>query len=176
MEVKMKKIFLALAILNVEANCMERWGAYFNVVHNGIGQLVVAKVAPGNNDVKLLGHEFEEKNQLNLAEEEDALEVVVSNINSGTIGIYSSENLESSLLNFVVRKTAKHAPATVDLTNVGAGMMAVLYRPSMGGGDNFVLALGHSESDVSASTVRQSQRLGRIQTYFPIKSIVGPTQ
>jgi hypothetical protein len=173
MEVKMRKIFLALVVFNVEVNCMEKWAAYFDVVHGGMEGRVVAKVVPDNNNVKLLDHEFEERDQLNLTEEEDTLEVVVSNANSGTIGIYSSEDLDNSLLNFVVQKTGKHAPATVIFENISRGLRAVAYRPSMGVGDNFVLAFGQRESDISISTVQQAQHLGRLQMYFPVSSVVG---
>jgi hypothetical protein len=32
------------------------------------------------------------------------------------------------------------------------------------------------KSDISVSTVQQAPRLGHLQTYFPIKSVVGAAQ
>jgi hypothetical protein len=173
MEVEMKKIFLVLVVFGVEANCMEKWTAYFSVTHNGIEEGIIAKVAPNGNNIKLLGHMFEEEDQLDLTEEEDSLEVAISNANTGTIEICSSENTQNHLLSFLVQKTGKHVPATVNFIDVSRGIMAVLYRPSMGGGDNFVLAFGRRESDVAVSTVQQAQRLGHLQMYFPVCSMVG---
>ena len=110
---------------------------------------------------------------MNLAEEQDSLEIVGSNVDNGTIGIYSSEDPNTSLLDFIVRKTSKYAPATINFVNVTPGLIAVMYRPSMGGGDNFVLALGYKESDISVQTVQQAQYLGHLQMYFPVIKMIG---
>lgn len=169
----MKKILLLVLLILMKVDSMERWGVYFDVVHSGVQGSIVAKVAHDNDNVKLLGHEFEEKDQLNLAEEEDSLEIVGSNVDNGTIGIYSSENPNASLLNFVVHKTSKYAPATISFVDVTPGLIAVMYRPSMGGGDNFVLALGHNEADISVQTVQQAQHLGHLQMYFPVTKMIG---
>lgn len=169
----MKKILLMLLAFSVDARCMDKRAIYLDVVHSGVEGPIIAKVVSNDGGVKLLGHEFEEKDQLNLIEEEDSLGVVVFNADGGTIGIYSSEDPENSLLNFVVQKSSNHTPATVNFVNIGRGLRAALYRPSMSGGDSFVLALGRKESDISVSTVQEAQQFGYLQMFFPVSSMVG---
>lgn len=171
----MKKIFLTLFIFNIGVECMEKWEVYVNMVHDGVEGDIVAKVESNADDVKLINYEAEERNQVILSEEEDSLEIVVSSANNATIGIYSSEDLNNSLLSFVLKKTGNHMPAKAEFSNIGYGLRAIFYRPSMGGGDNFVLAIGRKESDVSVSAVQQAltHQLSYLQMYFPVISAVG---
>lgn len=175
MEVRMKKIFFALFVLNMEANCMREWEVSVDVVHKGVKGAIVARVAANNDNVKLLNYTAEEKDQVNLSEEKDSLAIVVSREDSAAIGIYSSEDSDNSLLSFTLRKEGDYMPAKAEFVHVSPSLRAVFYRPSMGGGDNFVLAIGYKESDVSIPAVQQAQtqHLSYLQMYFAVNSVIG---
>ena len=176
----MKKTILTVIFIVFNfsvANCEEKWEAYVDVVHKGIEDSIIAKISPSIDNVKLIDHMAEEKDQINLAENKMKLDILFSNINIGDIVISKETESERNLLKITFQREDEYSQAEVKLSEIAPGIRAVVYNPIIGGGYSFVLALGHSEADVSISAVQevlqQQQPLMRLQSYFQIASGVG---
>lgn len=164
----MRIIFLVVII----ASSLELFGvekaAYFEMVHKKIPQ-ITAKVSDG---LKLLDNSFSKVEELSISSdgEDNGFEVSMrDDINSGTVSIYPSGNDDQNpLLTFEIQKNSRYCPATVKFLSVENNTKAVLYRPSMGGGDRFVLAIGKEDEDVSSEKMQQSLPFGSIQFFIPV--------
>ncbi len=155
-----------------KVSCTDDWAAYFNVLHKGIEGVIIVKTLEISDSVKLMGNAFEKEDQVQLDGQNKEFELVAnSTTKKGKLGISKVDSTGNNLLlTFTVQKSDKDSPAKiVDFITV-PGIIAILYRPSMGGGDNFVLALGHQQSDVSSAVVQEvlATPSGYQQTYFPL--------
>lgn len=154
-----------------KVSCTDDWAAYFNVLHKGIEGVIIAKTLEISDSVKLMGNAFEKKDRVQLDGQNKEFELVADTA-EGKLGIFQLGSTgDIPLLEFTVQKSDKDGPAKiVDFITVSPGIVATLYRPSMGGGDNFVLALGRRQSDVSSAVVQEvlATPSGYQQTYFPL--------
>lgn len=161
----MKKVLLAgVVISGLELFGMGK-ATYFEIVHEGISPITV-KVSDG---LRLLDASFNKVGELNISSEgeEDGFEVSMDdNVSSGTVSIYNNQN--DTLLKFYIEKNSRYSPAVVDFLNIGNNTKAVLYRPSMGGGDRFVLAIGDKGADISMTKMQQSLPFGSIQFFSQV--------
>lgn len=140
---------------------------YFNTIHES-NQSITARVSDG---IKLVDTSLKEVEQFEIQpEEEDGFEVSL-NSTSGIVRVYDTTNLENEILKFSIEKKSCYTPATVKLLAVAPETKAVLYRPSMGGGDNFVLAIGKKTSDFSVAKVQSLLPFGNIQYYISVDEI-----
>ncbi len=156
-------IFLASFCLNVF--CMEKV-VYFDTIHE-TNPSITARVS---DEMKLVDSSLNEVSELTISSgEESGFEVFLRDgYRSGIVSVYDSRDLDNVLLKFSIEKASSYFPAKVQILSVAPSMRSVLYRPSMGGGDNFVLLIGDKTSDFSIEKVQRSLPFGSIQSYTPV--------
>jgi hypothetical protein len=162
--------FMTVIVSCAEVDCMNGGNVYFKMVSNNIEGHIVAKVPEAEN-LKLVDSSLERVNRIEIENEEE--EDVATSGDNGIVEIYSSNDEDVKLLEFSVQKPSRYIPAVVTLQNPNEMIKAILYRQSMGGGDNFILAIGRIESDISVVKMQQVLPFGSIQMYFPVSTIVG---
>jgi len=142
---------------------------YFDIIHRD-NPKITAKVSEG---MKLFDGSLKEVNEIVIpSEEEDGFEVSLNqNCNRGIVFMYDINDSKQTLLKFSLEKISNNYPATVKFLEVETNIKAVLYRPSMGGGDRFVLLIGNKKSDFSIKMIQESLPFGEIQFYIPICEI-----
>lgn len=166
----MKGMFL-FVILSLGFNTfgMERV-VYFNTIHKD-NPKITAKVSEGM--MLFDSSSLQKVNELVIpSEEEDGFEVSLNqNCQRGIVSVYDINASEQILLKFSLEKISRYSPATIKLLEVATNTKAILYRPSMGGGDRFVLLISNRESDFSMKKIQESLPFGKIQFYIPICEI-----
>ena len=136
----------------------------FQIVSDGIKGNIVAKV-PETGELRLMGSSVETVTRVEITDQQ--MDDIATS-GSGTVEVYSSNDESKKLLEFNVEKLNGYTPAKVSLQNPDATVEAILYRPSMGGGDNFVLAIGHVGSDLSVARMQKVLPFGSVQMFFPV--------
>lgn len=165
----MKEGFLGfLAILSFEVCCMEKT-VYFSTIHEDNPSITVRAY----DGIKLLDSFLTGVDEVVISTAiEDGFEVSLShNLTSGTVAVYSSDNLQNVLLKLSVEKTSSYSPAIVKLLEKAQKTKATLFRPSMGGGDSFVLMIGVIGSDFSSAKIQSILPFGAMQFYAPIEEL-----
>lgn len=142
---------------------------FFNTIHWDNPKITV-KVSEG---MMLFDNSLQKVKELIIpSEEEDGFEVILNeNCDNGIVFMYDPNNFKRVLLKFSIEKKSSYFPATVKFLEVASNTKAVLYRPSMGGGDRFVLLIGNKNSNFSMKKLQESLPFGEIQFYIPICEI-----